>query len=76
MLKTCGGILILLAWYSIVGHARVNDWRGELSLWTRAVAVQPSNPRVHLNRAKAFYGVGREDDAIRELSITDTLESH
>lgn len=74
MSKTLIGIAVVLTWYSVVGHRRVIDWTSELSLWTRATVVQPDNPRAHINRAKAFYGVGLEDDAIREVTIADAIE--
>ena len=67
-------LVVVLVWYSVVGHLRVGDWTSELSLWTRAVAIAPYNPRPHINRAKALYGLGREAEALEEVATAVDLE--
>ncbi len=61
-------LALVVLWYGAVGHRRVRDWRSELTLWTRAVAMAPHNPRAHLNLAKALYGDGREPEAVIEVN--------
>jgi hypothetical protein len=73
-MKRVAIITILLIWYSIVGHLRVNDWTSELSLWTRAVKISPHKARTHLNLAKALFGAGREDDSEAEIKIFYSLQ--
>ena len=67
-------LALLIGWYSIVGHQRVQDWAGEYPLWTRAVAVNPQSPLAHLNLAKALFGLGREADALAEVQRAADLE--
>lgn len=67
-------VVVLVSWYSIVGHLRAQDWTSELSLWTRAVAVAPMSPLAHINRAKALFGLGRESEALQEFYISVSLE--
>lgn len=67
--------VVLLVWYSSIGHIRANEWTSELSLWVRAVSISPLEPRNHLNLAKALYGEGRDDEANKEVFIVTYLEN-
>ena len=67
-------VAVLLSWYSVVGHRRVEDWSSELNLWTRATAISPLKPRPHINRAKALFGLGRVDEAVQEVYIAASME--
>lgn len=68
------GLIIVLIWYSIVGHNRVGDWTSELNLWSRAIAVSPLKSRVYVNHAKALFGLGREQEAVHDINIAGSLE--
>lgn len=64
-----GGALVLFVslvmFYSIQTIRRNGDWQNEIRLWTQTLSQSPTNIRVHILLANAYYENGQIEEALR-----------
>jgi tetratricopeptide (TPR) repeat protein len=53
---------------------RQREWKDALTLWTSNVALAPGSTIAHINLAGALGGVGRFEEAMKELQTVRALE--
>ncbi|HEX4144494.1 MAG TPA: tetratricopeptide repeat protein [Pirellulales bacterium] len=73
-------ILAAVAWtpvllLSIVAYRQASHWRDDESLWTHAIASDPTNLFPRFNRGRACLRAGRPTLAIRELREATAIRS-
>lgn len=54
----CSLILLILISYSVITFKRNYDWKDEISLWSKAIALYPDDPGAEYNRFKAIKQMG------------------
>ena len=65
--------LLVLCFYSVVTLERNRVFKNDVTLWADALKKSPRKMRVHHNLGRAYYEMGRVDEAIREGKIALTL---
>lgn len=69
-------LAVLVVALAVPNVLRQREWRDALSLWTSNVALAPGSTVAHVNLAGALGGVGRFDEALRELQTVRALETN
>jgi hypothetical protein len=67
-------IIVVIGACMVFTALRNLDYRSEISLWERTVAVSPDNPRAHNNLGIVFENARRYRDALREYRAAVAIE--
>lgn len=67
-------IILLLAFYSLRAINRSNDWKDNLTLWSKTVATNPGNSRAHDNLGFAYDLEKNEEKALKEFELAVKLQ--
>ncbi len=67
------GAAALLALYAAATLVEAAAWKDELSLWSKAAAIEPRSAQAHANLGTALLTASRMEEALRELDQARAL---
>ena len=66
---TYSAVGLIVISFSARSFVRNGDWKDNMTLFTRAVAVSPKSARAHGNLGQALAESGKYDDALKEFDL-------
>jgi tetratricopeptide (TPR) repeat protein len=67
-------IILLLGFYVFSTVNRNNDWKNDLTLWSKTVVSNPNNSRAHDNLGFTYDRMGETKKALEEFSMAVKLQ--
>ena len=67
-------IVLLLSSYVFSTTNRNNDWRDNMTLWSKTVSTNPNNSRAHDNLGFTYERMGETEKALQEFELAVKLQ--
>ena len=67
-------ITVLLGFYAAKTNERNEDWKDDLTLWSKSVKMSPVSSRAHDNLGFTYDRIGRTKEALEEFKLAVKLQ--